>query len=147
LKGFVKVHLLPEERKRVQFILTRRDFSYFDERISDWVVEGGLYRISLGFSSRELLHTIEVDIRQYMPKAIPITADTMLGDVLASQKNADLLAPVLSLLPFDLEGEDKAMMRALVSALPIRALVPWSHGVFSEAMMDDLVMKLQKRLG
>jgi hypothetical protein len=67
--------------------------------------------------------------------------------VLASQKHADLLAPVLSLLPFDLEGEDKAMMRALGSALPIRALVPWSHGVFSEAMMDDLVMKLQKRLG
>jgi beta-glucosidase len=72
LKGFVKVHLLPEERKRVQFILTRRDFSYFDERISDWVVEGGLYRISLGFSSRELLHTIEVDIRQYMPKRFPL---------------------------------------------------------------------------
>lgn len=54
LKGFEKIALQPGETRTVNFTLTRRDLSYFNEAASDWRVEGGAYEIRISASSRDI---------------------------------------------------------------------------------------------
>ncbi|RFN48407.1 putative beta-glucosidase g [Fusarium flagelliforme] len=54
LRGFEKVHLGPGETKKVSFNLRRRDLSYWDIVVQDWVVPKGDIRLSVGFSSRDI---------------------------------------------------------------------------------------------
>ena len=54
LRGYRKVVLRPHRSKRVRFRLTRRDLAYWDTGARGWRVAPGRYRISVGFSSRQL---------------------------------------------------------------------------------------------
>lgn len=54
LKGFEKVSLEPGEQKKVEIILGRRAFSYYNTNESDWHEESGKYGILVGSSSRDI---------------------------------------------------------------------------------------------
>ncbi|AEF82048.1 glycoside hydrolase family 3 C-terminal domain-containing protein [Leadbettera azotonutricia] len=54
LKGFEKLHLKPGESKTVTLILDERSFAYYNVQAKDWSLEGGLYRILIGASSRDI---------------------------------------------------------------------------------------------
>ena len=54
LKGFRKVTLNPGETKPVEFLLSRRDFSFYDVTVHDWKANPGVYEIAAGASSRDL---------------------------------------------------------------------------------------------
>ncbi|KAF4954951.1 hypothetical protein FSARC_11980 [Fusarium sarcochroum] len=64
LRGFEKVHLEPGESKEVTFNLKRRDLSYWDVSIQDWVVPKGDIVLSAGFSSRDLKTSASVNVAQ-----------------------------------------------------------------------------------
>jgi beta-glucosidase len=54
LKRFQKVVLQPGERARVEFVLDRRAFAFYDPHEDAWVVEPGDFEILLGSSSRDI---------------------------------------------------------------------------------------------
>ena len=54
LKAFKKVFLKPQEKKRVEFILDSRDFTYYDMERQKLVVEACEYEIEIGASSRDI---------------------------------------------------------------------------------------------
>lgn len=54
LRGFEKVSLAAGETKTVGFELLRRDISYWNVEVQDWVIPSGEFTISVGFSSRDL---------------------------------------------------------------------------------------------
>lgn len=57
LRGFEKIWVGVEEhenRRPVKFQLTRRDLSYWDVKIQNWVLPEGEFKVYLGFSSRNL---------------------------------------------------------------------------------------------
>ncbi|KAJ3488528.1 hypothetical protein NLG97_g6185 [Lecanicillium saksenae] len=54
LRGFDKVYLAPWETKAVEFNLTRRDLSYWDTTLQNWVMPEGQFSIAVGASSRDL---------------------------------------------------------------------------------------------
>ena len=139
LKGFRKVELAPDEMKEVSFTLQREDFAYYDERICNWIVDGGSYLVELGFSSRDIHLTEAIDVCSYSPKPLEVHLGTTIKTLIQELGKEALINPILPLLPFNLEGEDGPMMRSLVYALPIRALVVWSGGVFTETMAQNLV--------
>ena len=62
LKGFVKVDLMPGESKQAEFTLDRRSFAYYNVKLSDWAIEAGQYRISVGASSRDIRLGAEITI-------------------------------------------------------------------------------------
>lgn len=62
LRGFEKVHLEPEEAKKVSFSLKRRDLSYWDVTAQDWVAPEGDIKLSVGFSSRDLRSSTTVQL-------------------------------------------------------------------------------------
>jgi beta-glucosidase len=62
LKGFVKVFLQPGEEKEVAVALDARAFAYYNTLIHGWHVEGGVYRILVGASSRDIRLTANVTV-------------------------------------------------------------------------------------
>ncbi len=54
LKGFVKIHLDPDEEKKVSVELDDRAFAFWNTATEDWCVESGEYKILVGASSRDI---------------------------------------------------------------------------------------------
>lgn len=54
LKGFFKVFLKPGESKRVEIVLNKRSFAFWDVHTKSWKAEPGEYKILIGRSSREI---------------------------------------------------------------------------------------------
>ncbi|KAF1739468.1 putative beta-glucosidase E [Beauveria bassiana] len=54
LRGFEKVSLTPGETQTVRFNLTRRDLSYWDTTLQNWVMPEGTFSLSVGASSRDI---------------------------------------------------------------------------------------------
>ena len=54
LKGFVRITLAPNEKKRAEITLSDRSFALWSTKRNDWVVESGEYEILVGASSRDI---------------------------------------------------------------------------------------------
>ncbi|KAK0876179.1 hypothetical protein LTR87_009939 [Friedmanniomyces endolithicus] len=54
LRAFEKVLVEPGSRSQVRFSLSRKDVSYWDVRVQNWVVPTGELRVCAGFSSRDV---------------------------------------------------------------------------------------------
>ncbi|NCC07352.1 MAG: glycosyl hydrolase [Clostridia bacterium] len=54
LKGFAKVFLQPQESKTVEISLDTRSFAYYNEAVHAWAVEGGVFTVAVGASSRDI---------------------------------------------------------------------------------------------
>lgn len=54
LKGFEKIFLQPGESKTVTLRLNETAFRYYDDAKGQWVVDGGVYNILIGSSSRDI---------------------------------------------------------------------------------------------
>jgi beta-glucosidase len=62
LRGFEKVFLEVGASSIVTFDLMRRDLSYWDVNVQDWVIPAGEIGFSVGFSSRDIKLTNEVTV-------------------------------------------------------------------------------------
>ncbi len=54
LKGFKKIFLKPGESKKVNLVLTEKDFAFWDIKIDDWYAEPGDFNILIGASSNDI---------------------------------------------------------------------------------------------
>ncbi|MFB3162382.1 glycoside hydrolase family 3 C-terminal domain-containing protein [Neobacillus sp. 179-J 1A1 HS] len=149
LKGFEKVDLQPGEEKKVTFTLNKRAFAYYNVDLKDWHVETGEFEILVGKSSQEITvkDSIMVQSTVYIKK--PVHRNTLLGDLLADSVLAPLAKELLAKHnPFpDLganEGDAAEMMEAMMRYMPLRAMVNFSMGAFTEEMLTDMIQKLNE---
>jgi len=63
LRGFEKVYLKAGEERNVEFLLTRRDLSYWDVVTQRWVLPAGSFDVQVGFSSRDLPKRVDLKLR------------------------------------------------------------------------------------
>ena len=54
LKAFKRVMLKSGEKKRVELVLERSAFAYYDPKKAGWVAEKGKYTVMVGSSSRDI---------------------------------------------------------------------------------------------
>ena len=62
LRGFAKVFLDPEERRRVEVRLDPRSFSVWSERERDFVVDSGTYEVRIASSSADVLERLTFEV-------------------------------------------------------------------------------------
>lgn len=55
LRGFEKVELRANKSEKIEFLLKRRDVSYWDVAAQQWRIPKGKFKLSVGFSSRKLI--------------------------------------------------------------------------------------------
>ncbi|KAF5873165.1 putative beta-glucosidase 2 protein [Botrytis fragariae] len=63
LRGFEKVEMEGGEEKEVVFVVQRRDVSFWDTELGDWVVPEGEIGVAVGFSVQDLRARVGVVVR------------------------------------------------------------------------------------
>ncbi|EUJ42106.1 glycoside hydrolase family 3 C-terminal domain-containing protein [Brochothrix campestris] len=142
LKAFTKVRLAPGETKTVTLTLDKRAFSYYDVSINDWHVETGEFALLVGRSSAviELRETVHVTSTQPLPVAM--TRNSTVGDIMchpATRETAQHFFKQLE-MPFniaemDFEAEALDLGAAMLKNMPLRGIVSFSQGQFSEEQL------------
>ncbi|MED0905883.1 glycoside hydrolase family 3 C-terminal domain-containing protein [Bacillus nitratireducens] len=147
LKGFEKVELQPGEEKTVNFTLNKRSFAYYNVELKDWHVETGEFEILVGKSSREIVLQDNMYVQSTNIIQKTVHRNTLLGDIFADP----ILAPIAKGLmekalkdsPFGsmAEGDSDVseMMDAMLNYMPLRALVNFSAGAFTEEMLSEII--------
>ncbi len=159
LKGFEKTELKPGETKRVEFLLSKRSFAYWEERLSDWHVESGTYRILIGKSSRDIV--LEQSVQIESDVSIPAVYDwnTTLGEIVSNPKLPGFLkvmeARLGSAMPklyfeeaqggaAEREAITLEMRNATALDTPLRSIIGFGTGEVSYETMEDLIVELNR---
>lgn len=154
LKGFEKVELQPGEEKNVTFTLDKRSFAYYNVELKDWHVETGDFEILIGKSSRDIVLTDTIHVESTVQIRKRIHRNTLVGDLLADPVLApiakELLAKANEHNPlFNMEEQDAdaaEMMAAMMKYMPLRAMVSFSQGAFTEEMLTEMMNHLNGQL-
>ncbi|MGG5791846.1 glycosyl hydrolase [Bacillus cereus] len=147
LKGFEKVELQPGEEKTVNFTLNKRSFAYYNVELKDWHVETGEFEILVGKSSREIVLQDNMYVQSTTIIQKTVHRNTLLGDIFADPILApiakELMEKALKDSPFgsmsEGDSDTSEMMDAMLNYMPLRALVNFSAGAFTEEMLSEII--------
>jgi beta-glucosidase len=154
LRHFAKVQLEPGQSRAVHFELRARDFSYYDVRLHDWVIDSGNFTILVGGSSRGPLLTESIAIEVERPYP-PLTRDSMLKEFREHPRARAGYRQLLDSLIAVFSGAASAatetpdqrkareMAEAFWSELPIWKLPLMSQGQFTEAQVEALLAQVR----
>lgn len=124
LKGFAKVALEPGESRTVAIALDDRAFAYWSERANKWRVEGGVYTVEIGVSSRDIVATDTVDIDDD-GTIMDLNEWSTYGEWLDDPIGAPILQHVLDDLGRKVGHPiipDSALMVMFLRSMPLRSL-------------------------
>ncbi|MGG0730595.1 glycoside hydrolase family 3 C-terminal domain-containing protein [Bacillus paramycoides] len=147
LKGFEKVALQPGEEKTVSFTLNKRSFAYYNVELKDWHVKTGEFEILVGKSSKEIVLHDSLYVQSTTIIRKPVHRNTLLGDIFADTILApiakELMEKALKDSPFgsmaEGDSDTSEMMEAMLNYMPLRALVNFSAGAFTEEMLSEII--------
>ena len=154
LQGLKKVALEPGESKEVSFTLGKRAFATWRSEIHDWWVETGDFTIEVGDSvaNLPLKATVKVESTVQLPRHFDM--DSIVMDMMADPKAKAVLAPLMqnaAALFGDGEGGEASteaisdeMSMAMMQYMPVRTMLGFSNGAFSEEMALDLLKKMNE---
>jgi len=149
LKGFEKIELEPGEEKTVTFKLDKRSFAYYNTEIRDWYVESGEFEILVGKSSKEieLKETVKVNSTVTIKKKYD--RNSLVRDLLEDAKTEKIILDVVdSILEMIKEpGKEKEDVNDVIKwimDMPLRGLVSFSKGYFTDEMLQKLLEVLNK---
>ncbi len=153
LKGFEKVELEPGEEKRINFLLDKRSFAYYNTEISDWHVETGEFKILIGSSSRDIRLEKKVYVKSTKEIKRKYTLNSTLEDILNDVdkehigkelvkylKTSGTMFELLGLKGLSAEEVDEKINSFALYSLPSR-----SNGNFKTCQINEYLEKLNKR--
>jgi beta-glucosidase len=91
LKGFQAIEIAAGATAEVTIRIKRNDLAYWEERVDGWIVEGGVYTIQVGSSSRDIRCAKVIDVAGDK-LALPLTENSTIGEVMAHPTAAPLFA-------------------------------------------------------
>lgn len=145
LKNFVKIELQPGETKRISMMLTKRSFSWYNPKISDWDLATGEYEIQIGKSSTEILLNKTILVKSTVQHPLEVTLNTTIGELLENKKLKPFIDSLLNSIDQNQsEAITEQMQLAMIKDMPLRALRSF-QGVDND-LIDSLVMTLNHLL-
>lgn len=143
LKGFEKVELQPGEQKTVSFVLDKRAFAYYNVGIKDWHVETGVFEILIGKSSQEILLKASVEVESTVSLPVTYHRNTTVGDLLENPLTAEKGRSLMSKFGLDeAMADNPEMMIAMMRYMPLRALIGFGQGAYTEEMLAEDLKEL-----
>ena len=141
LCGFAKLELQPGEEKEVSFVLSKRAFAYYEEKIHDFYVPSGVYGIEIGASSRDIRLSAELSVTGTVELPYVYTLTSTVGSLMKTAKGRALFERMMAGM-----GQSKAMddtealgeggaemARRMMLEMPLGALA-----AFGNVPMDQL---------
>jgi len=149
LKGFEKIQLEPGEEKTVNFKLDKRAFAYYNTEINDWHVESGEFEILVGKSSKDIIlkETVKVNSTKIIRKKFH--RNSTIGDLMEDPVGSRILKQIMQdqlsqIFPVD-EHRNEELALSMMKYLPLRGLINFGRGKFTEEMLEDLLKKLNQQ--
>lgn len=142
LKAFTKVHLEAGAHTTVTFQLNARDLSYWSAAHHRWVLEGGIFEIAVGASSRDLRLAETVDITAPVP-AVRLDSMATLQEWLADQQGSAALRQAIGRTP---EGHPRgiladAELAQVIGNFPLSSLAAFPGTGISNAIVAELTQR------
>jgi len=150
LKGFEKVELNPGEEKIVTFTLDKRTFAYYNTEIKDWYVESGEFEILIGKSSKDIVLKDTIRIESTTKIRKKFTRNSTIGDLMTDPVGSKILAQMLQQFSQNsslssVNQTDPDFFLALMRYMPLRNLVIFSQGTFTEEMLENILEQLNNQ--
>ncbi len=79
LIAFEKIALAAGETRRVTLAFPLTALAYYNPMLREWVTEPGVYRLSVGTSSRDILFSAELPLSTQVPYTVGVAATAMIG--------------------------------------------------------------------
>lgn len=155
LKGFDKIELQPGEERIVTIALDKRAFAYYNTQLQDWHVESGEYEILIGKSSRDIVLKESILVQSTVSIQKQYNRNTTIGDLFADPAVAPLaqnmLAKAFENNPLANAAQDNGdasvMFAAMMKYMPLRTLVNFGQGAFTEEMLAGMIQQLNEQQG
>lgn len=145
LKGFAKVHLEAGQSQQITFTLDKRAFAYYNVDIADWHVESGTFKIKIGSSSRDIRLHQSIEIQSTVELPITIDRNTTMGDITTHPVTEQIAKDLLERSGMsELFDPSDDMMSAMVKGMPLRAMVNFGQGKYTEEMLSQDIEKLNQ---
>lgn len=143
LRAFKKIELAPGESQVVEFDLNKRDFAYWENKLHDWQVETGEYRLEIGSSVEDIRLTDQVKVTSTVRVPVTFDLNSTMGDIFADPQAGPVLQNIMQqATPADMQQPDKdaavsqKMMQAMMESMPLRQLVSFVPGITLEQVQQ-----------
>jgi len=146
LQAFTKIKLDPNESQTIDFELDKRAFTYFHPEMKTWYAESGEFDILVGSSSRDLrLHTT-VTLNSSQEHKRVIDKYTPFRDIINHPVGRPFVETILEDFGTSIDSEkpEDYEAKAIFLSLPLIKSVNFSHGSFSEEMLESLIAALNE---
>ncbi|MBQ2712411.1 MAG: glycoside hydrolase family 3 C-terminal domain-containing protein [Clostridia bacterium] len=150
LKRFQKVMLAPGESTTVSFTLDKGDFSYYNEQISDFTVEGGMYELEICADACTPILSKQVELTVKQSKSVqPITSETTMKEILEHPVGGPVISEIFALAdnerferfkqnPDDFEAQ-------MFFSMPLKGLPASAGGKLDYKTLDMLIKAINKK--
>jgi beta-glucosidase len=133
LKAFVTtVDLEPSASERVTMTIDRTALAHWDVRVDRWIVEGGVWDVAVGASSRDIRLDAQVTV-DGDDVDLPITWQSTLAEALSDPSVAQALS---SSMPESVDDTAASDLLTLIGSMPLDRLRDF--GLTSPALVDLL---------
>jgi beta-glucosidase len=149
LKGFEKIQLEPGEEKTVNFKLDKRAFAYYNTEIKDWYVESGEFELLVGKSSKDIILKEKVKVNSTKTISKKFHRNSTIGDLMEDPVGSRILKEMMQdqiseIFPVD-EHRNEELVLSMMKYLPLRGLINFGRGKFTEEMLTELLKKLNEQ--
>jgi len=150
LKDFAKVELKPGEHTTIFFTLHKRAFAYYNVALKDWHVESGSFEIMIGGSSSTIAVRATILVNSTVSLRQTYDRNSLLGELMTNPVAAPMLQALTQNFQASMgiaEGDEKTakMMQAALTGMPLRNLVTFSQGGFTDGMVEQLLIQLNEQ--
>lgn len=147
LKGFAKVALEPGESKTVSFTLDKRAFAYYHTELHDWYVETGEYELRIGASSRDIRLKQTIEVTSTVKLKQVFHRNTTIGDIAANRATKPIAEELTKRSGLnDMMGDNPDMLLAMTRFMPLRAMINFGQGKYTEDMLEQDLQRLNEAL-
>lgn len=150
LKGFAKVELQPGEQKKITFTLDKRSFAYYNVALKDWHVESGDFAVLIGRSSEDIVLGETLRVQSTVPLKVVYHRNSLLGDLINDTEKGPIVQGIMQQVQAGMgilmseDNEMADMMAAMMKFMPLRSLVSFSQGAFTDEMLSGLLHQLNR---
>jgi len=141
LRAFAKVHLEPGASHEVSFTLSGRDLAFWHPILHRWVVEGGVFEILVGASSRDLRTSAVVEV-EGEEIVLPLSPESSLGEFLNHPVAGPLVEPFLEHSPVPL---DDPQLSFFILESQAQTLATFGIPGFDRQTLADLLAEVERR--
>ncbi|WCN05046.1 glycoside hydrolase family 3 C-terminal domain-containing protein [Streptomyces sp. M92] len=143
LRGFASVSPAPGESREAVVVLARADLAHYSAREGGWRVEGGVHRIDVGSSSRDIRQSAEV-VLDGDPSRLPLTGRNSLAEWLRHPVGGPLLARRFARARGGDAGPgamDDPVMRRFLAGMPLDVISEFPQSPVTPEDVADLAVE------